>query len=150
MPKFLTFILFAFLMSVAPGCVHKAPLKTTLETQNIEAVLIKYIDGTSKGRPDLLREAFHPDLNLYARNPDDTLRVWKGQDYIKLFKAGEPNNRVGRIISIDQEGDVATAKVEIETPRRLFTDYFLLVKYASQWKIIHKSYTSRPIEKDAE
>ena len=149
MSKFLTFILIALQMCVALGCVHKAPLKTTLETQDIEAVLIKYIDGTSKGRPDLLREAFHPDLNLYARNPNDTLRVWRGQDYIGIFKSGEPINRVGRIVFIDQEGDIATAKVEIETPRRLFTDYFLLVKYAGQWKIIHKSYTSRPIENDA-
>jgi len=150
MPKFLTFTLIAFLMCVAPGCEHKAPLKTTLETQDIEAVLIKYIDGTSKGRPDLLREAFHPDLNLYARNPDDTLRVWKGQDYIELFKSGEPTNRVGKITFIDQEGDIAVAKVEIETPGRLFIDYFLLVKYAGEWKIIHKSYTSRPINKTAE
>ena len=148
MPRFFIFFIFAFVLIGGPGCTHKVIHKTTSETPRIEAVLTQYIDGTSKGRPDLLRQAFHPDFNLYARNQDDTLRIWNGQEYIGLFKSGESNNRIGRIISIDQEGDVATAKVEIEIPGRLFTDYFLLVKYAGQWKIIHKSYTSRAIEKD--
>ncbi|MEO0870437.1 MAG: nuclear transport factor 2 family protein [Pseudomonadota bacterium] len=127
--------------------VRDAPYPASVEKADIEAVLQKYIDGTSKGKPDLLREAFHPEFNLYARNADDTLRIWDGNEYISLFESGKPRNRIGRVVYVDQEGDTAVARVEIEIPQdRLFTDYFLLVKYGGQWKIIHKSFTSRPLD----
>lgn len=148
MSIFRLFIFIALAQLMVTGCTHTSVAPDTVEASKIESVLMKYINGTSEGRPDLLREAFHPDFNLYARNQDDTLKVWKGEDYISLFEVPQTRNRVGSIISIDQEQDVAVAKVEIEVAgRRLFTDYFLLVKYSGHWKIIHKSYTSREIEK---
>ena len=129
------------------ACAHRAVSTQNADTRPIETVLMKYIDGTSQGKPELLQEAFYKSLNLYSRNADGSLKVWDGQDYISRFEPGKPNNRVGRIISIDQEDDIAVAKVEIEIPgSRIFTDYFLLVKYEGEWKIIHKSYTSRAVE----
>ena len=114
--------------------------------EEITVTLMKYIDGTANGEPDKLREAFHPDFNLYSVTKEDSLRIWKGQDYIGGIKEGEKNNRIGRIISVDFENDVATAKAEILIPgARIFTDYFLLVKFDGSWKIIHKSYTWKAI-----
>lgn len=58
------------------------------------------------------------------------------------------SSRIGRIISIDYEKDTAIAKAEILIPNwRVFTDYFLLLKYEGSWKIVHKSYTWREIPK---
>ncbi|MBV7259001.1 nuclear transport factor 2 family protein [Erythrobacter crassostreae] len=136
---------------VMASCSHvsqdaSTPISSS-ETRLIEETLTDYIEGTSLGTPDQLRSAFHPDFNLYAVNPDNSLRIWSGQDYISDFKVGESNNRVGKILSIDFEQDVAVAKAEVTIPgSRVFTDYFLLVKYEDQWRIIHKSYTSRPID----
>ena len=70
------------------------------------------------------------------------MRIWSGEDYVSKIKIGEKNNRIGRIISIDFEKDAASAKAEIVIPNwRIFTDYFLLLKYEGSWKIVQKSYT---------
>ncbi len=112
----------------------------------ISQTLMDYIEGTANGEPERLDRAFHPDFNLYSVTESDSLRIWKGQDYIGGIKVGEKNSRQGRIISIDHENDAAMAKVEILIPGwKVFTDYFLLLKYEGQWRIVHKSYTSREI-----
>ena len=116
------------------------------EIEQITRTLMLYIDGTANGEPDKLHDAFHPDFNLYSVTQEDSLRVWSGKDYIGGVKEGQKSNRIGRIISIDYEKDAAIAKAEILIPGwRVFTDYFLLVKYQGSWKIIHKSYTWREI-----
>lgn len=118
------------------------------EIEQITEILIKYIDGTANGEPDKLREAFHPDFNLYSATKEDSLRIWIGKDYIGGIKEGKKSNRIGRIISVDYEKNAAIAKAEILIPNwRVFTNYFLLVKYEGSWKIIHKSYTWREIPK---
>jgi len=71
-----------------------------------------------------------------------------GKEYISKIKQGEKSKRIGRIISIDFENDAAIAKAEIVIPDwRIFTDYFLLLRYEGSWKIIHKSYTWREYPK---
>jgi len=117
------------------------------ELAQIEETLMNYIDGTANGEPEKLKNAFHPDFNLYTIS-NDSLRVRSGKKYIGNVKEGEKSNRIGRIISIDYENDAAIAKAEIIIPNwRIFTDYFLLMKYEGSWKIVQKSYTSRPFPK---
>ena len=118
------------------------------DLEQIAATLTDYIEGTANGEPERLRRAFHPDFNLYAVDDKNKLLVRSGEKYISGVKQGEKSNRIGRIISIDYEKDAATAKVEIVIPKwRVFTDYFLLVKYEGSWKIVQKSYTWREIPK---
>ncbi len=115
------------------------------EFEAITNTLMDYIEGTANGEPERIARAFHKDLNLYTIS-SDTLRVRDGQKYISYFKPGVKANRIGRIISIDYENDAAVAKVEIVAPggKKIFTDYMMLLKVKGHWKIIHKSYTSRP------
>ncbi|MEM9329061.1 MAG: serine hydrolase, partial [Bacteroidota bacterium] len=116
------------------------------ELAGIKATLLDYIEGTAKGQPARLRKAFHPDFNLYTVNDSDSLWIRDGEAYIGYFKEGKSNNRIGRILDIDYEGNAATAKVEITVPGwRVFTDYFLLLNYLGDWKIVHKSYSWRDI-----
>ena len=118
------------------------------DIEQITATLTDNIEGTANGEPERLRRAFHPDFNLYAVDDKNKLLVRSGEKYISGVKQGEKSNRIGRIISIDYEKDAATAKVEIVVPKwRVFTDYFLLVKYEGSWKIVQKSYTWREIPK---
>lgn len=118
------------------------------EIEEITETLMNYIDGTANGNLEKLEKAFHPDFNLYSVTEEDSLRIWKGKDYVGNVKEGQKNSRVGRIISIDFENDAAIAKAEILIPGwKIFTDYFLLLKYEGSWKIVHKSYTSRAIPK---
>lgn len=117
----------------------------------ITSTLMDYIDGTANGDPDQVRRAFHPDFNLYTVNDADSLVVRSGAKYIDGIKVGEKNTRQGRIVSIDVEGNAAMAKAEIAIPGwRIFTDYFLLLKYQGSWKIVQKSYSWREWPKGEE
>ncbi|NND93918.1 MAG: nuclear transport factor 2 family protein [Flavobacteriales bacterium] len=123
------------------------------ELSLISETLTHYIEGTANGQPERLEIAFHPDFKLYSVTEEDSLRIWEGKDYVGRITPGKKANRIGRIIAIDHENNAATAKVEIIIPNwRIFTDYFLLLKYQSSWKIVHKSYTWRdwpkPVEKE--
>jgi hypothetical protein len=121
------------------------------EIEQISETLMDYIEGTANGDPDRLKKAFHPDFNLYTVTEKDSLRIRSGSKYISDVKKGEKSNRNGRIISIDYEKDAAIAKAEIVIPNwRIFTDYFLLLKYEGSWKIVQKSYTWKEYPKSEE
>lgn len=129
------------LLANAQGVEEKSDI------EQIRATLMDYIEGTANGDPERLRRAFHPDFKLYTV-AKDTLWIRSGEQYIAGFKVGEKSNRIGRIIAIDCEKDAASAKAEIIVPNwRVFTDYFLLLKYQGSWKIVQKSYTWREIPK---
>ncbi|RXM42396.1 dehydrogenase [Flavobacterium sp. YO12] len=117
------------------------------DLEQITEVLLNYIEGTANGQPERLRKAFNPNFNLYTVEKD-TLWIRSGEKYISNIKVGEKSNRKGSIISIDIEKDAAIAKAEIIVPNwRVFTDYFLILKYEGTWKIVHKSYTWRELLK---
>ncbi|MEN0004938.1 MAG: nuclear transport factor 2 family protein [Bacteroidota bacterium] len=144
--KFNTLLIAAFLLLLWTDATAQSAAQTSAsEITQITATLMDYIEGTANGEPDRLRKAFHPDFNLYTVTQEDSLRIRSGAKYIANVKEGKKSNRVGRILSIDFEKDAAIAKVEIVMPGwRIFTDYFLLLKYEDSWKIVHKSYTWRP------
>ncbi len=132
-------ILFLLLASSA---VSAQSVTKEQEIKQITAVLMDYIEGTANGEPERLRKAFHPDFKLYAVNEKDSLLIRSGEKYIQNIKPGEKTNRVGKILFIDVEKDAAIAKAEILVPNwRVFTDYFLLMKYEGSWKIVQKSYS---------
>lgn len=112
------------------------------EAELITRTLNDYIEGTANGQPERLKNAFHPDFNLYYVG-QDSLRIWKGKEYVDNIKEGEKNDRQGKIVSIDFENNAASAVIEIDIPsrKRNYTDYLLLLKYQGSWKIIHKSFT---------
>lgn len=117
------------------------------DSEQIKEILTDYIEGTAYGQPERLRKAFHPNFNLYTV-AKDTLWTRSGEQYISNIKVGEKTNRIGRIFSIDIEKDAAIAKAEIVVPnQRIFTDYFLILKYEGTWKIVHKSYSWRELPK---
>lgn len=136
--------------AVLIAALHAEAQSSKSEIEQITATLMDYIDGTANGEPEKLRKVFHPGFNLYTTEKD-SLRTRSGEQYIANVKQGEKTNRIGRIISIDFEKDAAIAKAEIVIPNwRIFTDYFLLLKYEGSWKIVHKSYTWRAYPKTEE
>lgn len=120
------------------------------EIECITNTIMDYIEGTANGDPERVKKAFHHDFNLYTILKD-SLFVHSGKKYISKIIKGKKSNRIGRIISIDYENDAAIVKAEIVIPNwRIYTDYFLLLKYKGKWKIIHKSYTYREFPKKNE
>jgi putative intracellular protease/amidase len=129
-------------------CMMEGALASSRDTDQITQTLTDYMEGTANGDPERLKNAFHPDFKLYAVTEANELLVRSGKQYIADIKPGEKINRVGSIMSIDLTKDIATAKVEILMPNfRLYTDYFMLVKYQDKWKIVQKSYTWKEVSK---
>lgn len=114
------------------------------EKENITKTLNKYIEGSTNGKPQLLKEAFHPDLYLYYVKNDE-IKTWSGTDYIADTKEGQPTGESGRILSIDYENNAAMAKVEIAHPNSTapYIDYFMLLKAEGKWVIVHKMFTKK-------
>ena len=134
------FLAFLLLLVTLNACAQTDTTQSDLA--QITATLMDYIEGTANGEPERLRRAFHPDFNLYTVTQEDSLRIRSGEEYIQGIKVGEKSDRIGRIIAIDYENNAAMAKAEIIIPGwRIFTDYFLLLKYEGSWKIVQKSYT---------
>ncbi|HRF76853.1 MAG TPA: nuclear transport factor 2 family protein [Chitinophagales bacterium] len=134
------FLAFLLLLITLKGYAQSD--STQSDIAQITATLMDYIEGTANGEPERLRRAFHPDFNLYTVTQEDILRIRSGEEYIQGVKEGEKSDRIGRIIAIDYENNAAMAKAEIIIPGwRIFTDYFLLLKYEGSWKIVQKSYT---------
>lgn len=130
------------LLSITLICVQE--LTAQLDTDLIRKTLNDYIEGSTNGQPDRLKEAFHPDLNLYYVK-DGNVRVWSGEDYILDTKEGQSTGEKGKILSIDYENDAAMAKVEIFNPenKNTYIDYFMLLKTNGKWTIIHKMFTKK-------
>ncbi len=140
-------LIFTTIIFLSTFCTF-AQSETTSEIEQIYKTLMHYIEGTTYGEPDRLEKAFHSDFNLYTVTEKDSLLIRSGKKYISNIKTGEKSNRIGRIISIDYENNAAIAKAEIVIPNwKIFTDYFLLLKYEGQWKIIQKSYTWKDYSK---
>ncbi len=130
------------LLSLILVCILEATAQS--DTDLIEKTLTDYIEGSTNGQPNRLKEAFHADLNLYyVRNNE--VRVWSGKDYILDTKEGQPTGEKGKILSIDYENDAAMAKVEIFNPENnnTYIDYFMLLKTNDKWTIIHKMFTKK-------
>lgn len=124
-------------------------LAATMQAQKSDVVLIeetlqKYITGSTGGQPQLLKEAFHPDLKLYYVK-NDSIKTWAGTAYIEDTKEGKPTGESGKILSIDFENNAAVAKVEIAHPKSKtpYVDYFMLLKTDGKWTIVHKMFTKR-------
>lgn len=141
--KLNSFLLLLFILCGTINLQAQANNEKT-EIEQITATLINYIEGSTNGQPDRLKEVFHPDLNLYYTK-DGELKTWSGKAYIEDTKEGEPTGETGKIISIDYENDIAVAKVQIAHPENKipYIDYFMLAKIKDKWTTIHKMFTKR-------
>ena len=132
--------LFLMLVCLTPAA------KAQTDIDSIGAAIQKYIDGTSYNDPDLIQEAFYEDAFLFLSKEGQEIWLMPIEDYAGGFKRGErgkPNGRIGQIISIEQQNDIALAKAEIEIPANdmKFIDVFILKRLSGEWKIISKAAT---------
>lgn len=119
----------------------------TAQTEHVQVTqtLQNYIDGSSYNKLDVLESAFFEDATLYLTMKDG-FKVLSPKTYVGFFKNGEYgkfNGREGKILAIDINKDIATAKVEIKFPSKnmIYIDLFLLKKTSQGWKIISKTAT---------
>ena len=104
-----------------------------------------YFDGGKNRDSVALRKAFHPDARmLFAK--DGKLVVVPIGEYIarvaeNKLKPGEVDSTKRRVTSVDVAGDAAIARLELERPDALITDYMSLLKVDGRWLIVNKIFT---------
>lgn len=135
-------LILALLMIMGGNSMAFASAAADLEA--IQTVVQMYFDGTEKGKPDLLKEAFLPTLELQYVDGEGVFRSISGPDYIARITPGRIYDRKGQIVSIDVTNNTAIVKATVDMPKRLFTDYLLLLKVEGQWRISNKIATNRP------
>lgn len=112
----------------------------------IEKTLWNYINGRNNGNIDQLKSAFHESAELRYMKKDKEYTIWPISDYIKGTEEGKVQDCESRILWIDQRGSAAIAKIEIEYPGWLFTDYINLLLMDGEWKIVVKTFSGVSIE----
>jgi len=135
----------ALLLALLFSCACTAGASTGGEDEQAvgEAVRL-YLHGTSFNVQDDINRAFYVNARLYLDGQGTSIRELSGPEYARLFpqeKKAQFNGRVGRLLSVDVTGTVATAKAEILMPQQgaRYVDVFLLKKIDGGWKIISKS-----------
>ncbi len=139
-----------FLGLIAFLCITQFTFSQSSDKDKITATLNNYIQGTSYSNPSQISKAFHETANLYLSKKDQDLWIVPSKEYTSWFKnTGKFTGRLGSIIAIDIENDIATAKAEILIPKSdfRFIDLFLLKRFDQEWKIISKTATRTPSNK---
>ncbi len=135
----LYFLIFVFL-------IVSNSITAQSEEDGIKEALNKYIEGTSYNKPDSIKDAFYEEANLFLSHKEKSVWIVPISEYASWFekkKLGTFNGRVGNILSVDQENDIAMAKAEILVKEKgmRYVDIFLLKKIEGVWKIISKAAT---------
>ncbi|GLC25596.1 nuclear transport factor 2 family protein [Roseisolibacter agri] len=136
----------AVVAAAAPLAAQAPSSSKDPEDAAIRVALEHYLAGHATGDGAHHRAAFHKVANLYFVR-GDTVATRTGADYI----AGAPGKpapdeaqRRRRILAIDRTGDAAVAKIELDYPDAVLTDYMALLKTGGEWKIVNKIFTRAP------
>lgn len=116
------------------------------EEREVRAALDHYLQGHATGDGAHFRLVFHPDSKLYF-NRDGKFTTRTAEEYITGATgkpAADEAQRRRRIVSVDVAGDAAQAKVELDYPTVLFTDYFNLLRVDGKWMIVNKTFHASP------
>lgn len=129
------------LLGAAPALAQANP-----EEAAVRATLEHYLAGHATGRPEEFRQAFHDESKLFWMR-DGKLMQRTDDEYI-AGASGKPAEdealRRRRIESIDITGTAAVAKVVLDYPGAVLTDYMSLLKTPDGWKIINKIFDVAP------
>ncbi len=108
----------------------------------IAATVQLYIDGSAHGDAAKLSEGFHPDAQMYGAIGGDRFDV-PITDYIKLMGQSPGGATLqGRITSIVQAGDAATATVLEEGfwGTMSFVTFLALSRIDGRWRMVSKTF----------
>jgi hypothetical protein len=131
-------------MAIVVGALAPAQAqKTGAESAAVKlAIENHYFKAQATGVGDHLKGTFVPEGRMmWVENGQ--LRQRTSDEYISGFNGKPAPDEAGRrrrVVMVDVTGDTAVAKVELDFPTVLFTDYFSLLKIGGDWKIVHKAF----------
>jgi hypothetical protein len=108
-----------------------------------------YFDGMVSRDPAKLEAAFLPQARLIGYR-GDVLVVTPLAEWIQSTAAGAPRDPAqyrNELKSIRREGKMALVEAELYWPTRYYYDYLTLLEVAGVWKIVHKSWHEKVLDK---
>lgn len=139
----------------APAVAQTAPAQAGGAAQQdesaraaIRGTIQHYFQGHATGDPSHFRKAFLPTAHVEIIR-DGKFTSWTLDEYCALFKgtpANDESSRKRTIDFVDVSNNTAIAKVTLDYPKLVFTDYFLLLNVDGEWKIANKIASNRPKE----
>lgn len=136
-------------LTAAPAFAQDAWRAHFPEVQAVDAVrapLEAYLRGHATGLADEFRPAFHPDAQLWGMRNGALIRMTAEQYIVRASgsPAADEAQRRRWIESIDVTGDTAVAKIVLDYPTVLFTDYMALSRIDGRWVIVNKMFQAEP------
>ena len=132
-------------LALACGLVAAAPHRPPTDAEEIRRVISEhYFEGGRRGDSASVRQAFDMARAHMFYVQADTLVDVPIPEYVRRIGAGrerpnfQPDANPRRIVMVDVVGNAAVAKLEIETPTALLTDYMSLLKVGGRWQIVNK------------
>lgn len=135
-----------FCLLAGPGDVpsllgqESRPESAEREREAIRAALQHYLRAHATGDGSHHRKVFRPEARLFWIQ-DGKLATRTSEEYI----AGAPGSpaedeadRSRRVAMIDVTGNAAVARVVLDYPDALITDYMSLLKIDGEWRIVNK------------
>jgi putative lumazine-binding protein len=112
----------------------------------IRAVIEQYFKSHATGEGAHVAAVFHPELKMmFVR--DNAFMMRTRDEYVSGFNgkpAADEAQRKRAILSIDITGTAAMAKLRLDYPKAVLTDYFSLLKINGEWKVVNKIFNSEP------
>lgn len=137
----------ATLLAAAPALAQAA----NPEEPAVRAALEHYLAGHATGDPKEFRQSFHDEARLMWIR--DNAVVTRSDDEYIGGASGKPApdeaQRKRSIESISITGSAASAKIVLDYPNAVLTDYMQLLKTPEGWKIVHKIFDVAPKAKPA-
>jgi hypothetical protein len=122
--------------------------QTADEEAAVRAAVQHYLIAHATGDGSHHEMVFHPEAKLFWIR-DGALSTRTSAEYI-AGSPGKPaddeDQRRREITMVDVTGDAAVAKVVLDYPNALFTDYMSLLKIDGEWRIVNKTFTVQPKE----
>ncbi|MBU1311736.1 MAG: nuclear transport factor 2 family protein [Gammaproteobacteria bacterium] len=114
------------------------------ELAAISTLLGHYFDGLHRADTALLSSIFDDAAQLYAPGVRRSKQQWLDLVANRPVPAALGHAFAYQILSIEQTGEQALAKVACPLLGRHFIDYLSLLKEQGQWRIVAKLYADNP------
>ena len=119
---------------------------TPADEAGIKQAVQAYFDAVTDNSKNAVLRAFHPDAFIMTSRAERLSRApfqqWGG--FANDKPDADAQERRSKIVSIDQTGARAVAKVDLDWPDIHYIDYLSLMKFGGEWRIINKVWFGEP------
>ncbi len=146
--RFRTFPTYALVLACGAGLTAAAARSNPDEREIRRHIERYYFEGVRRSDTAAAHRAFHPVVTMYfVRDGEFAQRSipdWLAAIAERAPSPPVPDTVPRRIVSVDVAGNAAMAKLELEYPEAIVTDYMSLLKVNGGWTIVGKIFDRKP------